>query len=305
MCASCVDSLQYYGPDYELNVRASNMENGNSAEYLEKIKIQVIENLRKTTHAPSVQATEVPRVTLAGVDLDEEEDILEDEDQDMNADVRDNQHRADKRVEAANEFYDSDEEEADANGYGNPVPRQRNRTYSDVDMNEDVDESAIPTPEIDEAPSAVTEANALVNAEVMERKSIDIAAGAEVGPSNAPSNALSKVHSPPPAVVDHEGDVDMDAAEPASAPEPTIVPEPAVVTEAKVEVPASLPQPQPQPEADASELPTNADAAATATVAPVPAPLEPVEIKVESQAEPVSEGVPAESTTETIQQPQS
>ena len=54
---------EYYGPDYELDVRASNMENANSKDYLEKIKIQVIENLKKTAHAPSVQMQEIGRAS--------------------------------------------------------------------------------------------------------------------------------------------------------------------------------------------------------------------------------------------------
>lgn len=46
---------QYFAPDFELDVRPSNMDNANSPEYLEKIKNQVIENLRRTSFAPSVQ----------------------------------------------------------------------------------------------------------------------------------------------------------------------------------------------------------------------------------------------------------
>lgn len=32
------DYYEYFGPDYKLDVRPSNMENMNSSEYLEKIK---------------------------------------------------------------------------------------------------------------------------------------------------------------------------------------------------------------------------------------------------------------------------
>ncbi|KAL8635727.1 MAG: hypothetical protein Q9226_009324 [Calogaya cf. arnoldii] len=47
------DYYEYYAPDYELDVKPSNMDNANSREYLDKIQIQVIENLRSTTtHAP-------------------------------------------------------------------------------------------------------------------------------------------------------------------------------------------------------------------------------------------------------------
>ena len=49
------DYFQYFGPDYKLDVPSNNMENLNSREYLEKMKIKIIENLRNIPHAPSVQ----------------------------------------------------------------------------------------------------------------------------------------------------------------------------------------------------------------------------------------------------------
>ena len=52
-------------------MRPSNMDNANSREYLEKIRQQVIDNLKKTTFAPSVQMTDVPRDSLAMNDEDE------------------------------------------------------------------------------------------------------------------------------------------------------------------------------------------------------------------------------------------
>merc|ERR1711939_299144 len=58
------DYYEYYAPDYELDVRPSNMDNANSKEYLEKILTQVLENLKRTAHAPSVQMTDVPRESL-------------------------------------------------------------------------------------------------------------------------------------------------------------------------------------------------------------------------------------------------
>ncbi|KAG4305724.1 hypothetical protein PORY_000634 [Pneumocystis oryctolagi] len=55
------DYYEYYGPTYELNVPASNMQNMNSREYLEKIKVEVLKNLSRTKFAPSVQMQNVPR----------------------------------------------------------------------------------------------------------------------------------------------------------------------------------------------------------------------------------------------------
>ena len=46
---------EYYGPDYKLDVRSSNMFNQNSPEFLDKILTNIIANLENTKHAPSVQ----------------------------------------------------------------------------------------------------------------------------------------------------------------------------------------------------------------------------------------------------------
>lgn len=120
------------------------MENANSKDYLEKIKTQVIENLKKTAHAPSVQLTEVPRTTLAGT-TEEDEDILDDEDEDMNKDVRNTKRAWDQRVTRDDELDESeDEEEAKANGVTpKDGPKRRNVSAGpDVEM-----ENASPAPE--------------------------------------------------------------------------------------------------------------------------------------------------------------
>ncbi|CAN8101247.1 unnamed protein product [Discula destructiva] len=106
----------YYGPDYELNVRPSNMENANSPEYLEKIKIAVIENLKKTIPVPSVQMQDVPRHGM-NVMTDEDDAERDDEDADNNPDVRMTQRAFEKRTVADNEYEDSEDEDmAEANG---------------------------------------------------------------------------------------------------------------------------------------------------------------------------------------------
>lgn len=46
---------EYYGPDYELDVRTSNMTDHNTPEYLAKIRQSVFEGLRGKTAAPGVQ----------------------------------------------------------------------------------------------------------------------------------------------------------------------------------------------------------------------------------------------------------
>lgn len=88
------------------------MDNANSQEYLEKIKVQVIENLKRTTFAPSVQMTDVPR------DPDEDPDcMLDDLDEDDHKDQRYTKRRWDKYVEKDGELSESeDEDENDSNG---------------------------------------------------------------------------------------------------------------------------------------------------------------------------------------------
>src|SRR4051812_41208626 len=97
------DVAQYFAPDYELDVRPSNMDNANSPEYLEKIRNQVIDNIRRTG-APSVQLTDVPRNPLMDGMDDEADRAADDEDEDMNPDVRSTQRRWDKAVARDDEF---------------------------------------------------------------------------------------------------------------------------------------------------------------------------------------------------------
>ncbi|CCD46681.1 hypothetical protein ACHAQE_001929 [Botrytis cinerea] len=289
---------EYYGPDYELDVRASNMENANSKDYLEKIKIQVIENLKRTAHAPSVQMQDVPRTTLTGA-TDEDDDIMADADEDENMDVRHTEHRNDKHVARDDEFDEGDEEEANlANGAfaQNGQMKSRNHTYSDVDM-----DSGVPTPEIEvhdeieDAPTAVTEANAKVNAELMEQKTQDAAATEtlEAGPSNAPSRS----NSPKPAV-DDEGDVDM--AEPVEATTVALVPEKS--EKSPVPPTASAKDPSKASIATDIEAATSSDQIVPETAAPK---ADPVILKQESDTERQDANVTAEASKDAAEQTQS
>ncbi|KAJ2738911.1 histone deacetylase (class I) Clr6 [Coemansia sp. Cherry 401B] len=53
--------LDHYGPEYLLDVPASNMNNLNTPEQLQQLCTEIHENLRHIPHAPSVQMQEVPR----------------------------------------------------------------------------------------------------------------------------------------------------------------------------------------------------------------------------------------------------
>ncbi|KAK4984608.1 histone deacetylase [Elasticomyces elasticus] len=118
------DYYEYYSPDFELDVRPSNMDNANSPEYLEKIKQNVFENLSHTKFAPSVQMTEVPRSPLMQEDIDELDARLDDQDEDENKDVRYTDRRWDQRVDCNNEFSDSEDEDTNER---NGVRRQPDR----------------------------------------------------------------------------------------------------------------------------------------------------------------------------------
>ncbi|KAL1958404.1 hypothetical protein VTO42DRAFT_4505 [Malbranchea cinnamomea] len=143
------DYYEYFSPDYELDVRPSNMDNANSKEYLDKIRTQVIENLRRIAHAPSVQMTDVPREPLVpGMD-DEAEAVLDDQDEDENKDKRFTKRRFDQYIEKDGELSESeDEEEAAALGVrrqGNAFKRRNQANYRNLDLESGV-ESAVLTP---------------------------------------------------------------------------------------------------------------------------------------------------------------
>ncbi|ROV93683.1 hypothetical protein VPNG_08860 [Cytospora leucostoma] len=164
---------EYYGPDYELDVRPSNMENANSTEYLEKIKNAVVENLKKTA-APSVQMQDVPRQSLGMTD--EDEALLDDLDEDENKDVRMTQRRWDKHVSRDDEYEESDDEEmAEANGV-----YQTNGKGKNIDAGVPEEPAAEKTAEADTAPQG-----AVANTEVDEEGDVDMAEAVE--PAEAPA----------------------------------------------------------------------------------------------------------------------
>ena len=48
---------EYFGPDYKLDVKSSNMEDMNTRGYLDRVKGIVLDHLRHTGGPPSVQMT--------------------------------------------------------------------------------------------------------------------------------------------------------------------------------------------------------------------------------------------------------
>ncbi|KAJ4984727.1 Histone deacetylase RPD3 [Stagonosporopsis vannaccii] len=110
------DYYEYFAPDYELDVRPSNMENANSQDYLHKIKTTVIDNIRRTGR-PSVEAfTNIPNNPLTRPE--EESDAEDDLDADMNPDVRSTQRQQDRRIAHNGELYEDSEDEEYKNDLG-------------------------------------------------------------------------------------------------------------------------------------------------------------------------------------------
>ncbi|KAH1487785.1 hypothetical protein KXV92_004511 [Aspergillus fumigatus] len=144
------DYYEYFAPDYELDVRPSNMDNANTKDYLDKIRAQVVENLKRTAFAPSVQMTDVPREPLVeGMD-DEADAILDDLDEDENKDKRFTKRRFDQYIEKPGELSDSeDEEENVANGVlrkPQSLKRRNQINYRNVDLDSGLD-SGVATPQ--------------------------------------------------------------------------------------------------------------------------------------------------------------
>lgn len=206
---------EYYGPDYELDVRNSNMENANSNEYLEKIKIAVIENLKRTAPVPSVQMQDVPRQSFGM--SDDQDDEMDDQDEDENKDVRMTQRQWEKRVDRLDEFEESDDEDmAAANGVYKLNGRTRQETtFRDSTKADDTMEvdSGVATPAEQPVETAAENDDTMIDEALAET--------AQVAPAEVPTTTepVAKTES---AKVDVDGDVDM--VEPAveKAPETVI-----------------------------------------------------------------------------------
>jgi histone deacetylase 1/2 len=125
------------------------MDNANSREYLDKILTSVLENMRRTVQAPSVQASEIPGKSIAMHDDEEAEE--DDLDEDLHPDARKTQRRSDKRVEGNGELDDSDDE--DEAGMPSRLPgremrraRMNYRGIMDVAQDSGVETGSVGTP---------------------------------------------------------------------------------------------------------------------------------------------------------------
>lgn len=192
------------------------MDNANTKDYLDKIRNQVVENLKRTAFAPSVQMTDVPRnPILDGMD-DEADDVLDDLDEDENKDKRFTQRRFDQYVEKPGELSDSEDEEVNAANGVRRQPgaiRRRNQTnYRNIDaadsgldsgMATPLDASSVADNEMDTALDAkitdvpMTESGAVTGAEGQDTPMADSERMAVEGEDNGTSAAVSRQPSPP------------------------------------------------------------------------------------------------------------
>lgn len=261
------DYYEYYAPDFELDVKPSNMDNANSPEYLEKIKQTVLENLRRTQAVPSVQMQEVPRGDV-GMDetLDEEEARLDDEDADdeTNKDRRYTQRAWDKKTEREDELSESEDEEmAEANGVKVQPGRRKRRGIMDYqNPHAPADESGTNTPMDDDARSLNGDAQTSGNDTTALDGTHDTrAANAAAQESLLEAKAASK--SPAP-----ETKPDVTASEKSSAgagDEPSN-------DEMQIDAPAPAPQTSAPAEQTTSEAPAEPTPAQTGTPPKSPAP---------------------------------
>ncbi|EEY21183.1 histone deacetylase [Verticillium alfalfae VaMs.102] len=266
---------EYYAPDFDLDVRPSNMENSNSTEYLEKVKAALIDNLRHTAPAPSVQMQDVPRQPFGGM-TEEEEAELNDLDEDENADTRMTQDRWDKRVQNDAEFEESEDEDMDAaNGMTRPRGAKK-RAFNDFSKGEEEANSTAPTP------VNGTSAEETADAEPIEDADVTIEKPAEEDEPVEKEAAAEKEATPKedqPAV-DGDGDVGMDDR--ADAAETTTIKKEDVEPEATTET---------------EQTSKPASRKATPEKAPAPAAEEPAK-ETESKTEPETAAPEAEKTDE-------
>jgi hypothetical protein len=98
---------EYYGPDFNLHIQPSNMENLNTPNYLAKQEALLMQALKELPHAPSVQySTQPPRDT--GHEARDEADKAKRESM---VDVRNNGYDQDKGVADRREFYADDRDQ--------------------------------------------------------------------------------------------------------------------------------------------------------------------------------------------------
>jgi histone deacetylase 1/2 len=176
------------------------MQNQNSVDYLEKIKIKIFENLKETTFVPSVELQDIPRISF-GMD-DEDDDMLDDADEDDNPDVRMTQRRLDETTEASGELSDSENEDSDFLGPKGKKATSRRRNERNSKENgsalSDIDETGGHSSERSASPKSNASESEAEDVEMKDAVDItmDIDAEEKVNDGSPHSKASSTKHSP-------------------------------------------------------------------------------------------------------------
>jgi histone deacetylase 1/2 len=296
---------QYFAPDFELDVRSSNMDNANTPEYLAKIRNSVIENLSRTKFGPSVQMTSVPG-DIEGFD-DEADAELDDLDEDENKDARYTQRRWDKYIEKDGELSESEDESENARNGIVKQPGQRKRMnimdYQNPTAVPDLG-SGVATPTSasanGDAASAVAVANGEIHEDIMKAK-------ATASPTNgilASAANLKSANASQISKLSQAGDVEMGEAQASAAP---IEAESSEQVAPRLTPPASPPLAQENGVTTTAakttvpaEAPMSGEAAPAADVEMADAPIsngEPSLAKAEGQAERIAETSDAQAVT--------
>lgn len=94
------DYFEYFAPDFTLHPEnSSKQDNFNTRQYLDTLRQFIHENIRHLPCSPSVQMQDIPPDVINLDNLD-----------DLDPDVRNHQDDVDKRVDAANEYYDGEKD---------------------------------------------------------------------------------------------------------------------------------------------------------------------------------------------------
>ncbi|XP_006454763.1 hypothetical protein AGABI2DRAFT_198321 [Agaricus bisporus var. bisporus H97] len=96
---------EYFGPDYRLDVKSSNVDDMNTPAYLERVKRIVMENLRQIGGPPSVQMQDRPTMPIDAL----MDDLNQDEDEE-DPNERLPQRLLDSRIRPDGDYSDSEDE---------------------------------------------------------------------------------------------------------------------------------------------------------------------------------------------------
>ncbi|OJJ53244.1 hypothetical protein ASPSYDRAFT_163375 [Aspergillus sydowii CBS 593.65] len=297
------DYYEYFAPDYELDVRPSNMDNANTREYLDKIRTQVVENLKRTAFAPSVQMTDVPRESLVDGMDDEAEAILDDLDEDENKDKRFTRRRFDQYIEKPGELSDSeDEDENAANGVSRKPDhlKRRNQVNYRLDLADSGVESGMATPQ-DASSVPDDEMDTGVDEKMTEAP--EPVAGSEAQGTSSAAEAPSRADN---GSVEEPSGMAIDTREPAPTSVPVSRPdspkpdEDTAMEDAEATAPETEQKDTPAPSETKDDKPANETPAADNATESTPqtkAPSESNEGEEQKEPEATKEAEPTETGT--------